>query len=343
MTQSRWLLHRLLVVTLTLTAWPAPAGWAQAELVVFSARKEELIRPVVEAFERETGIKPTLLTGKAGELARRIELEQNDAKGDVFVGTTAGVTEQLREKGLLLSYRSPYAKEVPSEFRAPDHTWIGITGRVRVIIYNKSLVPPDQAPRSFFELTDPKWKNKVTIASMGERTTVGHLAAIMVVKGEEFTKAFVQKLKENGLKVLNNNTDVRKAVARGEYAIGITNHYYYMLQLQEDPKSPIGIVYPDQGLSEMGSPVFSITAAIIKGAKHADAAKRFLDFLLQPKGARLLVEGEFEIPLTTAIRPTGEEKGIRGLGMFKRTPLTQMQIADLEPKVEKLLGPMLVP
>jgi iron(III) transport system substrate-binding protein len=325
-----------------LVAWPA-AGWAAGELVIFSARKEELIKLVVDAFEQDTGIKTTILTGKAGELARRVEIEKNGPKGDIFLGTTAGVTELLRRKGLLEAYPSPYAKEVSTEFRAPDHTWIGVTGRVRVIIYNRNLVPDSQAPRSFLHLTDDKWKGKVTVASMGERTTVGHFAAIMAIKGEEFTKSYAQRLKENGLKVLNNNTDVRKAVARGEYAIGITNHYYYMLQLQEDPKSPIGIVYPDQGPSEMGAPVYSITTAIIKNAKNMGAAKKFIDFLLQPKGNRLLVEGEFEIPLTPAAHLVGAEKGIKGLGQFKKTPLTQIQIADFEPKVEKLLGPLLIP
>lgn len=343
---TRWWRHTLTslaVCSLALIAWPVTPGWAQGELVIFSARKEELIKPAVDAFQHETGIKTTILTGKAGELARRIEIERDSPNGDVFIGTTAGVAELLRRKGLLEGHSSPFGKEISSEFRAPDHTWTGITGRVRVIIYNKNLVPGSQVPKSFFELADPKWKGKVTVASMGERTTVGHFAAIMALKGEEFTKSFVHKLKENGLKVLNNNTDVRKAVARGEYAIGITNHYYYMLQLQEDPKSPIGIIYPDQGPSDMGAPVYSITVAIIKGAKNIQAAKKFVDFLLQPKGNRLLVEGEFEIPLIPQSELVGADKGIKGLGQFKKTPLTQIQIADFEPRVEKLLGALLVP
>ena len=178
---------------------------------------------------------------------------------------------------------------------------------------------------------------------MGERTTVGHLATIMALKGEEFTTRYVKGLKANGLKVLNNNTEVRKAVAKGEYAVGITNHYYYLLQLHENPASPIGIVYPDQGPSDMGAPVYSITAAIVKGAKNLDAAKKFVDFLLQPKGNRLLVEGEFEIPLVPGAQAVGVDKGVKGLGEFKRAPVTQAQVADFEPKIEKLFGPLLIP
>lgn len=325
-----------------LLAWPALSAWAE-ELVVYSARKEELIKPVLEAFEKETGTKVTLLTGKAGELARRIEIEKADPKGDVFLGTAAGIAELLRQRGLLHPYASPYAKEIPEEFKAPDGTWVGITGRVRVIIYNKKLVAPQNLPKSFFDLTNPKWKGKVVVASMGERTTVSWLAAIMALKGEEFTKRYIEGLRQNGLKVLNNNTEVRKAVSRGEYTLGITNHYYYLLQLHEDPNSPIGIIYPDQGPKDMGTPVFSITAAIIKGAKHLEAAKTFVDYLLKPQGNRLLVEGEYEIPLLPRIPLVGEEKGVKGLGQFKKAPVTQVQMAELEPRVEQLFGAVLIP
>jgi iron(III) transport system substrate-binding protein len=310
---------------------------------VYSARKEELIKPAIEAFQQDTAIRVTVLTGRAGELARRIEIEKGDPKADLFLGTTAGVTELLRRKGLLESYRSPYAKEVPEEFKAPDGSWVGITGRVRVMIYNKTLVRDADAPRSFFDLTNPKWRGKVVVASMGERTTVGHLAAIMALKGEEFTTRYVKALRENGLKVLNNNTEVRKAVTSGEYAIGITNHYYYLLQLREKPASPVGIVYPDQGPGDMGAPVYSITAAIIKGAKNLEAAKKLTDFLLQPRGNRLLVEGEFEIPLVPGAQLVGADKGVRGLGQFKKAAVTQVQVADFEPTVEKLFGAFLIP
>lgn len=331
----------VLALVLSLAPW-GPALAAEG-LVVYSARKEELIRPTIEAFQQERSVKVTLLTGKAGELARRIEIERGDPKGDVFLGTTAGVTELLRRKGALEPYASPYAREIPDEFKAPDGNWVGITGRVRVIIYNKNLVGDVDAPRSFFDLTDPRWRGKVAVASMGERTTVGHLAAIMALRGEEFTTRYVRALKDNGLKVLSNNTEVRKAVTRGEYAVGITNHYYYLLQLRENPASPLGIVYPDQGPADMGAPVYSITAGIIKGARNLDAARKFVDFLLQPRGNRLLVEGEFEIPLLPGARLVGDDKGILGLSQFKRAPVTQIQVADFEPTVEKLFGPLLIP
>lgn len=336
--------HRLLRIApflAALLAAPAAPAAAAQEVVVYSARKEELIKPVFDAFTRETGIRVTLLTGKAGELARRVEIERDSPRGDVFIGTAAGITELLREKGLLAPYRGAALRDVPEEFRAPDGSWVGVTARARVLIYNTRLVK--EPPTSVFELTDPRWKGKVAVASMGERTTVGWLAAILHQKGEEFTSRYVQALRANGLKVLGNNTDVRRALARGEFAVGITNHYYYLLQLNENPKSPVGIVYPDQGPDQMGTPVFSITAAILRGARHADEAQRLVDFLLGARGNRLLVEGEFELPILANVTPVGDDKGVRPLGRFKKTPATQLQLADLEPRVERLYGALFVP
>jgi len=316
---------------------------AANELVVYSARKEELIRPAIQAAEKALGLKVTLFTAGAGELARRIELEKASPRGDVFIGTTAGFAELMRDRGLLDGFTSPLLKEIPAEFRSPDNTWVPISARVRVLVYNTNLLKPQEVPGSIFDLTDPKWKGKVVVASMGERTTVGWLAAILAVKGEDFTRRYVADLKANGLKVLKNNTEVRKAVANGEYPVGVTNHYYYLLQLQADPQSPLGIRYPDQAPADMGTPVFSITAALIKGTRNAEAGRSFLEFLLKPEGNRHLVEGEFEIPLIPGLHLPGADKGIKGLGQFKRPALTQAQIAELEPKVERLFGSALTP
>jgi iron(III) transport system substrate-binding protein len=335
---------RRVLLLLGATAVLLPGGSPAApELVVYSARKEELLRPVVQGFEKATGVGVTLLSGKAGELARRIETERANPKCDVFLGTTAGLSELLREKGLLEPVRGEAVQELPAEFRAPDNSWIGVTGRVRVIMYNTQLVSPGEAPRSFFELTDPKWQGKVLVASMAERTTVGHLATIWKLRGEAFTRDFVTRLKANRLKVLANNTEVRKAVAAGEYPIGITNHYYYLVQLAEDPKSPVAIVYPDQGPTDIGAPLQTITASIIRGAPHRDLAQRFMDFLLSPEGNRLFVVESFELPILPASVPVGTDKGIKPLGQFKRAQVTQLEAAVLESAIERALGPLLVP
>jgi iron(III) transport system substrate-binding protein len=343
MTRVRVWLGGLAVLVLAL-AWAGiePSGGTEP-LVVYSARKEELLKPVVDGFERATGIRVTLLSGKAGELARRIETERAHPRSDVFVGTTAGLSELLREKGLLEPANGHLGTGIPAEFRAPDGSWIGVSARARVIIYNTTRVGASEVPRSFFELTDPKWRGKVVVASIAERTTVGHLAMIWKLRGEAFTRDFVTRLKANGLKVLSNNTEVRKAVAEGEYPIGITNHYYYLVQLHESPGSPLGIVYPDQGSTDLGAPVQTITASITRGAPHREAALRFMEYMISLEGNRLLVVESFELPILNGVTPVGLVRGIKPLGQFRRAQVTQLEAAELEPTIERAFGPLLVP
>lgn len=333
-----------LLLLLALPLWtPAEPVAGSAEVVVYSARKEELLKPVIDGFQKATGITVTLLSGKAGELARRIETERANPRSDVFVGTTAGMSELLREKGLLEPLNGRSVDVIPAEFRAPDNTWIGVTARARVLVYNTTLVPAAEAPRSVFDLVDAKWRGKVVVASLAERTTVGHLATIWKLRGEPFTRDFVTRLKANSLTVLANNTEVRKAVTAGEYAVGITNSYYYALQKHESTASPIGIVYPDQRPGEMGAAVQTITASITRGGPHTEAAHRFVEYLISPQGNRLLVVESFELPIPTGLTPAGQEWGIKGLGQFKRAAVTPLEVAELEPLVEKAFGPLLIP
>jgi ABC-type Fe3+ transport system substrate-binding protein len=87
----------------------------------------------------------------------------------------------------------------------------------------------------------------------------------------------------------------------------------------------------------------TITAALIRGARHTEEARRFIDFLLRPEGNRLLVEGKFELPLVPGVEPVGAKEGVKGLGQFKRAPVTQTRMADFEPIVEKRFGTLLIP
>jgi ABC-type Fe3+ transport system substrate-binding protein len=93
----------------------------------------------------------------------------------------------------------------------------------------------------------------------------------------------------------------------------------------------------------MGTPAFSVTAAVIKGARNADAARSLLEFFLTPDGNKLLVEGEFELPLRSGLHLPGAEKGIKALGQFRRPALTQVQLAALEPTAERLFGAAMTP
>lgn len=193
-----------------------------------------------------------------------------------------------------------------------------------MIIYNKNLVKDGDIPNSILDLTEARWKGKIAIAGTRERTTLSWLSALVQVMGEAKAKAYIDKLLENGLQVLPDNSDVWRGVGSGEFAVGLTNSPNYHLALQAN--LPVGVVYPDQGQRGMGVLVNPNAVAIVKGSNNLNQARRFVDFLLSKPAQELLVKQAFEIPLLPGIDPGA----VRPLSGFKVLQIPQERLADLE-------------
>ena len=317
-------------------------GWASAimlapttpvsasELVIYSGRKESAIKPVVELFERKTGAKAVLKIGKTSGLANEILQERQRPRADIFIATEAGVCEVLAREGVLDPYAPPGARPIPPEYKSSKGFWTGISGRARVILYNKGLVRDEEVPNSVLNLTDAKWKGKVAIAGTLERTTLSWLSALVQVMGESKAKTYVNDLLRGGLKILPDNSDVWRGVGSGEFALGLTNSPNYHLALKAG--NPVGVVYPDQGPRGMGSLVNPNAVAILKGAKNLPEARRFVDFILSQEAQAILVLHAFEIPLVPGI-DAGE---VRPLSSFKALKISQERLADLEERTSRL-------
>jgi iron(III) transport system substrate-binding protein len=258
-------------------------------------------------------------------------MEKAHPRGDVFISTEGGIMEILAHDGVLDPYVSPAGKAVPIEFRSPSGVWTGISGRARIILYNKNLVPEKDVPSSVLQLTDPKWKGKLAIAGTRERTTLAWVSALVAEKGEPFTRNYIKNLMANGLKILSDNTEVWQGVGRGEFAIGLTNSPNYYLAKRAG--MPVGVVYPDQAADGFGTPISPNAVAIIKGAAHPDSARRFIDFLLSPEGQRVLVTVDYEIPLIPGIDP-GE---VQPATSIKQIKVSESRLAELADPTLKML------
>ncbi len=313
------LLTLLLIFIITLfaagcgkTQNPPVAQPEVKELIVYSGRKEALIKPVIEQFEKQTGIKVVLRTGGASELANAIMEEKNNPKGDVFIANDGGTLEKLKMEQVLLPYKPADFEKVPADFKSPDGSWIGLSVRARVIMYNTNLLSEKDVPKSVLELTDKKWQGQVAIASSANESLIGHVTVLRKTIGDAATEKFLKGLMDNKVQVLKGHTEVRKAVGAGEFKLGLINHYYYHLQKKEG--SPVAAIYPDQGQDQMGTATNIAGAAIIKGAKNIDNAKKFMDFLLKPEVQKLFAELNYEIPVVEGV-PVFEAKSLKE---FKR-------------------------
>lgn len=296
------------------TAAPAAdQASVSGELILYSGRSEPLIQPVIDAFRAQNPeVEVLLKAGSNSEVANALIEEQANPQADLFITTELFTVQSLAQQGVFESYRPAGADQLPAEFIGPDNTWVGLTRRARVIMYNTDLVAEEDLPKSIFDLTDPRWKGKIAAAGSTNGSMQAQIAAMRQLLGEEETLKWLQGLLDNEVTFFGGHTDVRKAVGAGEFALGLVNHYYYHLQLAEG--SQVGVIYPDQGDDQIGLITNATAAAVVKGAPNAAAAQSFIDFLVSAEGQKLFAEQNYEYPLLPGV---ALREGVQPLDAFR--------------------------
>jgi iron(III) transport system substrate-binding protein len=277
---------------------PAPVP---GELVVYSGRREAFVTPLVEKFEAETGITVRLLSGSASEYALRIMDEAARPQADIFFANDAGVMEKLRLEGMLEPYDSPALQQIPEDFRAEDGSWVGLSARSRVLIYNTDLIDEEEMPQSILDLADSRFRGQFAITQSGSEAMISHVTALRLLLGDEATSEFIAGMLANQPTILQGHTDIRKAVGAGEFAFGLVNNYYYHLQLLEETHNQVAAIYPDQGEGEMGTFVNVAGVALVKGGPNRTNAERFVEFMLAPEQQEMFANLNYETPVLPGI------------------------------------------
>ncbi len=248
---------------------------AGKSLTVYSSHPADLINPIVKEFQERTGITVDVVAAGTGELLKRIQAESGNPLGDVIWG---GGAESLDAyKTYFQPYKTSFDKFIPKNNKEKNHLWTGFTGLPMVIMYNKKLVKTEDVPKGWADLILPKLKGKIACAdpakSGSSYTTV---VTILSAFGKDNGKgwSFIAKLIKNlDGKILSSSTAVYKGVADGEYSVGLTFEEAAANYVKAG--ADVGIVYPREGTSAVPD-----GAAVIKGAKNLDAAKKFMDFIV---------------------------------------------------------------
>ncbi len=292
-----------LVIATLLIATGEPAA-ASDQLVAYSGRAERLIKPVLDAFEKKTGIKVQLLSSGTTELVNRLKAEGARTRADVLITNDAGSLELARQAGLLrpLNMRE-VERAIPAQYRAADNSWIGLSGRFWIIVYNTTLMKPEQI-KSLLDLADPKWKDKIAIPNSGSEYLQAGVSVIRAAYGDDRTKQFLQGLKENaGTQVYQKSSQIVEAVAKGQVALGIVNHYYVYRHLAAQPGAPIAVLMPDQHEGGMGAIMNVAGIGIVKHTAHLDSAKLLVEFLVAQAGQKIFADLDKEYPLHPEVKP----------------------------------------
>ena len=282
---------------------PASSGGEAGELVVYSGRNENLIRPLIERFEKESGISVEVRYADTTELTATL-LEEGDASpADVFFSQDAGALAALEAEGLLGELPEDVAAEVPERFRDPENHWTGVSGRARTIVYNPEKLAEAERPHNLLDVVDPKWKGRIGIAPTNA-SFVSHVSALLIEIGEDDVKKFLADLKAVEPKAYDSNVLAVRAVAGGEVDLALVNHYYALNEKKENPGAPVANIYPQEGAF-----VNLAGVGIIEGAKNRDQAEAFVEFLLSQEGQEYFRTETNEYPLVTGVEgPEGQPK-----------------------------------
>jgi len=197
----------------------------QESITVYSGRSEDLIAPLLEQFTAESGIAVEVRYSDSASLAAQILEEGTNVKADVFLSQDAGALGAVSEAGAFKKLNSDITDLVGAQYRAADGTWVGVSGRSRVISYDPNQVSETELPKSIFDLADPYWKGKIGIAPTNASFQAA-VTAMRVVKGDAETSAWLKAMKTNAV-LFEKNGQILEAVETGQIAAGLINHYYW--------------------------------------------------------------------------------------------------------------------
>ena len=309
--------HLFLLMSIALASSPFTTLIA-SEVVVYTSVDDIFARPIAEKFEKETGIKVKLVTDteetKSTGLLNRLIAEKKRPRADVFWSGDPIRAAILKSKSVSSPYFSINAKGLPAMYSDPEGHWTGFSARARIILYNTNLVKKSYKPSSVMDLLNPDYKGKVCMANPLFGTTSMHAAALFVSFGEKKAKQFFADLKNNGLKLLSSNGEVRRRVSAGDCAYGITDTDDAYTALRDG--KPVGVIFPDK--NSFGTLIVPNATVLIANAPHPELAKKFIDYLLSPETEETLANGEAaQMPLRQNLKGPEHFPALKDLSPMK--------------------------
>ncbi|MEZ5246412.1 MAG: extracellular solute-binding protein [Acidimicrobiales bacterium] len=274
------------------------AGEGASSITVYSGREQELIEPLLDAFTAETGIEVNARYEGSADLALLIQTEGDNSPADVFISQSPGALGLLAGEDRLATLDSSLTGLVDEGYAANDDTWVGITGRVRVIVYNSELVDPSDLPASVLDLTDPKYAGQVGVAP-DNGSFQDFVTAMRSELGDDATRAWLEGMAANNSPNYPKNSAIVEAVGRGEIPLGLVNHYYNLRALEADPSLPSVNHFLDT--TDLGSLVIVTGGAVLESSDAKDEAAQLLAFLLGEAAQSTFVTETQEYPLLPGV------------------------------------------
>ena len=276
-------------------------GVVQAEtLTLYSGRSKSLVDPIIQQFEKDTGIEVKVSYANTTQLANKLMTEGEKTSASLFWAQDAGALGAVSKKGLFAKLPESVFTKVPKTFRHSDGMWVATSGRARVIAYSPERVAMDALPKSVFDLTQPKWKGKVGWAPLNA-SFQAFVTAMRAQVGEERTEKWLRDMQANEAKTYPKNTPIIEALAAGEIDLGLPNHYYLFRFKKGNSKYPVAQSFFKA--NDAGNLVNVAGIGLLKSSDNQETALKFIDYLLSAKAQQYFVSEVFEYPVTEGVIP----------------------------------------
>lgn len=273
----------------------------RGSVTVYSGRTENLMLPIFEAFEKDTGIDVRLRSGDSTDLALLLAEEGDRTEADVFLSRSPGPVGFLEQQGLLGTLDEGTLDLVSEENRAAAGTWVGFSGRKRVLVYNVDEVDVDELPSSVFELTDPRYEDRVALPATNG-SFEDWFTVFRFTEGDEVATQWLDDMVANGATYYPNNRAIVEAAGRGEVELGLVNHYYNFQEVaaRGDDHRAMNHDFADD---DIGSLLIITAATIMASSDDEDLATELIEYLLSEKAQTYFAGETFEYPLAAGVEP----------------------------------------
>jgi iron(III) transport system substrate-binding protein len=267
-------------------------------ITVYSGRDADLIEPLLDAFTAATGIDVDSKYEGSADLALLIQTEGDNSPADVFISQSPGALGLLAGEDRLATLDESLTGLVDPGFAASDDSWVGITGRVRVIVYNADLVDEADLPTSILDLTDPIYNGQVGVAP-SNGSFQDFVTAMRSELGDDATLEWLAGMAANNSPNYPKNSPIVDAVGRGEIPMGLVNHYYNLRALEADPSLPSANHF--LATDDLGSLVIVTGGAVLASSDAPDEAQQLLEFLLSADAQATFAAESQEYPLLDGV------------------------------------------
>lgn len=318
----------------TQTAAP-DSNTAATELIVYTSRNEQLLKPLFDRYTEETGVKITYLTDKAPPLMERLKAEGSRSKADVFITVDAGNLWQATNMELLQPVDSEILRaNIPKNLRDPDDRWFGLSVRARTIIHDPSKAPADTLS-TYEDLADPKWKGKLCLRTSNSVYNQSLIATMMSSIGAEKTEEVVRGWVDNlAAPPMASDNEVIDAIAAGRCAVGISNTYYLGRALRKDEALPVTVFWPNQAQGERGTHVNVSGAGVTRHAPNPQGAREFIEWLSAGTAQELFAGENLEYPANPEV---ATDPLIQAWGDYRQDLINVSEAGAMQTEAVKLM------